>query len=308
MLENLNKKSVIAIAIVVILGILAIAGTVVFLKDKGTTDAVDGASENGSNSETVNENVQKDESNTTADKNVSLANNENNTDNQTNNNQSNTLTNDLIKEIEKQKPNIIVLTGDFIDSNKTNVEVAMNFIKKINAVAPIYYVSGNHEASVKSYTKIKEQLAENKVVILENKKEELKINESSINLIGIDDPRMAHESFISDSEIVKVELDNTKYNGDKYNILLSHRPELFDTYVEKKIDLILTGHAHGGQIRIPFIGGIIAPNQGFFPKYTSGVIEKNKTTMVVSRGIGNSIIPLRINNRPELVVITLYNK
>ena len=119
---------------------------------------------------------------------------------------------------------------------------------------------------------------------------------------------MAHESFISDSEIVKVELDNTKYIGDKYNILLSHRPELFDTYVEKKIDLILTGHAHGGQIRIPFIGGIVAPNQGFFPKYTSGVIEKNKTTMVVSRGIGNSIIPFRINNRPELVVITLYNK
>lgn len=114
---------------------------------------------------------------------------------------------------------------------------------------------------------------------------------------------MAHESFISDSEIVKVELDNTKYNGDKYNILLSHRPELFDTYVEKKIDLILTGHAHGGQIRIPFIGGIVAPNQGLFPKCTSGVIEKNKTTMV-----GNSIIPFRINNRPELVVITLYNK
>jgi len=224
------------------------------------------------------------------------------------NNQSNTLTNDLIKEIEKQKPNIIVLTGDFVDSSKTNVEVAINFIKKINTVAPIYYVSGNHEASISGYIKFKEQLLENKVIILENKTEVLKINESSINLMGIDDPRMAHESFISDSEIVKVELDNVKYNGDKYNILLSHRPELFDTYVEKEIDLILTGHAHGGQIRIPFIGGIVAPNQGFFPKYTSGIFEKNKTTMVVSRGIGNSIIPFRINNRPELVVITLYNK
>ena len=102
------------------------------------------------------------------------------------NNQSNTLTNDLIKEIEKQKPNIIVLTGDFIDSSKTNVEVAMNFIKKINTVAPIYYVSGNHEASVKSYTKIKEQLAENKVVILENKKEELKkaMEENLTALVG----------------------------------------------------------------------------------------------------------------------------
>lgn len=224
------------------------------------------------------------------------------------NNQSNALTNDLIKKIEKQKPNIIVLTGDLVDSNKTNVEVAINFIKKINTVAPIYYVSGNHEASISDYTKFKEQLLENKVIILENKTEVLKINESSINLMGIDDPRMAHESFISDSEIVKVELDNVKYNSDKYNILLSHRPELFDIYVEKEIDLILTGHAHGGQIRIPFIGGIVAPNQGFFPKYTNGVFKKNKTTMVVSRGIGNSIIPFRINNRPELVVITLYNK
>ena len=118
---------------------------------------------------------------------------------------------------------------------------------------------------------------------------------------------MAHESFISDSEIIKVELDNAKYNEDKYSILLTHRPELFNTYVEREIDLILVGHAHGGQIRIPFIGGIVAPNQGFFPKYTSGIFEENKTAMVVSRGIGNSIFPFRINNRPELVVITLHN-
>lgn len=223
------------------------------------------------------------------------------------NNQSDTLTNDLIKEIEKQKPNIIVLTGDLIDSRKTNVEVAINFIKKINNVAPIYYVSGNHEARIKSYRKIKEQLAESKVVVLENKTEVLKINESSINLIGIDDPKMAHKSFVSDSEIIKVELDNAKYNEDKYSILLTHRPELFNTYVGREIDLILVGHAHGGQIRIPFIGGIVAPNQGFFPKYTSGIFEENKTAMVVSRGIGNSIFPFRINNRPELVVITLHN-
>lgn len=224
------------------------------------------------------------------------------------NTKSKTLTNNLIEELKEQRPNIIVLTGDLIDSNKTNVEVVINFIKKINNIAPIYYVSGNHEANISNYTKIKEQLEENKVIILDNKTEVLKINESEINLIGIDDPRMANENFVSDSEIIKAELDNAKYNGIKYSILLSHRPELFDTYVQKELDLILVGHAHGGQIRIPFIGGIIAPNQGFFPKYTSEIFEENKTTMIISRGIGNSILPFRINNRPELVVITLNNK
>ena len=86
-----------------------------------------------------------------------------------------------------------------------------------------------------------------------------------------------------------------------------HQPDFLE-HGHQLLPLLHRGHAHGGQIRIPFMGGIVAPNQGFFPKYTSGIFEKNKTTMVVSRGIGNSIIPLRINNRPELVVITLYNK
>ena len=87
--------------------------------------------------------------------------------------------------------------------------------------------------------------------------------------------------------------------------MLSHRPELFDVYVKYNIDLVLTGHAHGGQIRIPFVGGLVAPNQGWFPEHDSGSFHDKKTTMIVSRGIGNSIIPFRVNNRPELVVIEL---
>ena len=221
------------------------------------------------------------------------------------NTKSKTLTNNLVKEIEMQKPNIIVVTGDFVDSSKTDIETAINFIRKINNIAPIYFISGNHEASISNYSKLKEKLEENKVIILDNKIEVLKINESTINLIGINDPLMVHENGVTHSEIVKIELDRAQYDENRYNILLSHRPELFDTYVEKKIDLILAGHAHGGQIRIPLIGGIIAPNQGFFPKYTNGIFEENKTTMVISRGIGNSILPFRINNKPELVVITL---
>lgn len=90
---------------------------------------------------------------------------------------------------------------------------------------------------------------------------------------------------------------------DYFSILLSHRPEHFERYVDLEVNLVLTGHAHGGQVRLPFLGGIVAPNQGFFPEYTAGAYQEQNTTMVVSRGLGNSIIPIRINNRPELVII-----
>ena len=92
---------------------------------------------------------------------------------------------------------------------------------------------------------------------------------------------------------------------NSYTILLSHRPELFETYVCCGVDLVLCGHAHGGQFRLPFIGGLVAPNQGLFPKYDSGLYTDGKTNMVVSRGLGNSIIPFRFNNRPEVVLVEL---
>ena len=90
--------------------------------------------------------------------------------------------------------------------------------------------------------------------------------------------------------------------SDSYTILLAHRPELFDVYVNSGIDLVFSGHAHGGQFCLPFIGGLVAPNQGFFPEYDAGLFNEDNTTMIVSRGVGNSIIPVRFNNRPEIVV------
>ena len=107
----------------------------------------------------------------------------------------------------------------------------------------------------------------------------------------------------TDEEIVATNLNGLTEDLKGYNILLSHRPELIDIYASFNINLVFSGHAHGGQIRIPFIGGIIAPNQGLFPKYTSGLYEVKNTKMVVSRGLGNSAFPIRINNRPEIVVV-----
>lgn len=93
-----------------------------------------------------------------------------------------------------------------------------------------------------------------------------------------------------------------------YSILLSHRPELFEVYAKNNIDLILSGHAHGGQFCLPLIGGLLAPNQGLFPKYDSGIYTQENTNMVVSRGIGNRLFPFRFNNCPEVILIELKSK
>ncbi len=97
----------------------------------------------------------------------------------------------------------------------------------------------------------------------------------------------------------------TLVRDDKFNLLLSHRPELAENYERAGVSLALTGHAHGGQVRLPFVGGLVAPNQGFFPKYDAGLYRLGETKMIVSRGLGNSIIPVRVNNRPEIVVVEL---
>ncbi len=224
------------------------------------------------------------------------------------NTKSQKLTNDLVKEIENQKPNIIVITGDLIDANKTDIDTSINFIKRINNIAPIYFVTGNHEVSLSNYDELKEKLISNKVTILDNKVELLKMGESEINLLGIDDESFNLPPYVVNQPSVNDILKTIAYDSNNFSILLSHRPEKFKSYTSTNIDLVLTGHAHGGQIRIPFIGGLVAPDQGFFPKYTSGKFAEDNTTMIVNRGIGNSILPFRINNRPEIIVITLNSK
>ncbi len=218
------------------------------------------------------------------------------------------LTNSIVNEIIEVKPDIIVLTGDIVDPETSHMEASFDFIDRIKDYAPIYYVNGNHEAGLDDYAETRKELIKYGVIVLDNDKRVIERNGSKINILGIADPYMAKNSKLKDKDIIKTELNSLTYNEDYFTILLSHRPEAFKIYAEYKMDLVFSGHAHGGQIRIPFIGGVYAPHQGLFPKYTSGTFKKNNTTMVVSRGIGGSKFPFRINNRPELIIVTLKSK
>ena len=214
----------------------------------------------------------------------------------------------IINKIKDSKVDIVVITGDLIDSRRTNTKVAMEFVKELIKSNVVYYVPGNHESRIQEYKEFKKEIEKIGVNVLDNKAEQIIKNGDKINLLGIKDPAFSYEYSLDEHLILKQEIESLAYDKSIYTILLSHRPEQFTTYVEQNIDLVLTGHAHGGQIRLPFIGGIIAPVQGFFPKYTEGIHKENNTTMVISRGIGNSIFPFRINNRPELLLIELKNK
>ena len=214
----------------------------------------------------------------------------------------------LIQLLSQTDPDVIVITGDLIDSRHTDIEIALDFARQAIKLAPVYYVSGNHEARVREYEDLKMGLAEAGVVILENQKVQISREGERITLVGIGDPSFQEDYLFGDSEsVARQAIDDLQNESDGYTILLSHRPELFDLYVDTGMDLVFSGHAHGGQFRLPFVGGLVAPNQGFFPKFDEGRFTEENTTMIVSRGVGNSIIPIRFNNRPEIVLVTLRN-
>ncbi len=214
----------------------------------------------------------------------------------------------LLEKLKRTSPDVILVTGDLIDSRRFNLNTALDFINGAIQIAPIYYVSGNHEARSNQYTVIKNALINASVNVLDNDLAKLTIGSSSIHLLGLMDPYFYATNQINEKDSTYTQLLEQWSHNEGFQILLSHRPELFELYAAYNIDMVFSGHAHGGQVRLPFLGGLIAPNQGVLPKYTSGRYDEENTSMYVSRGLGNSIIPLRIFNRPEIVVITLKSK
>ncbi len=211
----------------------------------------------------------------------------------------------ITKKIEEAHPDIIAITGDLVDSDRTDLETAIALVHKLMQIAPCYYITGNHEAWIgERFSVLEEMLVAENVRILHDEVILLEKGGQTVQLAGLDDPDFTERDTAVQQSVIKTKLNLMNLSGE-YCILLSHRPELFEVYVEEGIDLVMSGHAHGGQFRLPFTGGIIAPGQGLFPKYDAGKYTRANTTMIVSRGIGNSIIPVRFNNRPEIVLVEL---
>lgn len=215
----------------------------------------------------------------------------------------------LLRMISEGRPDIIVITGDLVDSNRTDISVALAFAAESAKIAPTYYVTGNHEALISQaeYETLKTGLQAAGITVLSDEAVRLQRDGEEIALIGLADPNFTVKSnlFGEVPAMVTTKLKNLIREENIYTILLTHRPELFDTYVSSHIDLVLSGHTHGGQFRFPFIGGLVAPDQGFFPKYDAGLFTRGNINMIISRGLGNSVVPLRFNNRPELILVEL---
>ena len=167
----------------------------------------------------------------------------------------------LIKEAE---PDMIAITGDLLDSRRTSVEKALNFVQQAVQIAPCYYVTGNHESREdEAYGQMEKAMIEAGVIVLRNEKLALEKDGAQITVAGIDDPRFV----LSTDRLEKMEsvIGNVLAGllkdvpEEQFTLLLSHRPELFELYCEQDVELVLSGHVHGGQFRIPGIGGIIGP-------------------------------------------------
>lgn len=206
----------------------------------------------------------------------------------------------LLDLLSRESPDIIVITGDLVDRRRPDINAAMEFIYAAVAIAPVYYVSGNHEERLENHNEIYDKLVSAGVHVLKNTKAEILRGEHSISIAGV---------FDSDSEtVISTRIEAAIGNPDDFTILLCHRPNYMDTFKRYSLDLVFCGHAHGGQFRIPFVGGLFAPDQGLFPQYTSGAYTEGETTMIVSRGLGNSVMPIRLFNRPDVVMATLSSE
>ena len=213
---------------------------------------------------------------------------------------------ELIDAIHAQKPDIILLGGDICDDKlpHRNTELVL---RAIADKYPCYYVTGNHEYWSREIEKILKIFQSYNVPVLEGSFDTLDVRGQKLNICGISDPDILKYTDKNYSITEQLKDAAVASENGNYTILLAHRPELIDSYLNYDFDLILAGHAHGGQWRLPgIINGLFAPNQGFFPRYAGGKYRFDDSYMIVSRGLAreSTRIP-RIFNRPELVVIDL---
>ncbi len=226
-------------------------------------------------------------------------------------------TSDLINKqvfdtLNSEKPDIIVFTGDLVDSDITDVDVALDFLAKLCEIAPVYYVTGNHESNVKNndnaeYERLCAGIEALGVKFLRG--EQIKVekpNGEYFNIYGVDDPYffVNYDQVFQKTESMCAEFT---LNPEDFNVLLAHHPEPLQVYSKFDFDVVFSGHAHGGQVTF-FGKAIVAPDQRMFPPYTNGLYERDGTSLIVSRGLGNSTIPFRFFSNPHIIITEIRTK
>lgn len=210
---------------------------------------------------------------------------------------------DLLDAVAAENPDLVLLGGDIVDDDPSlPVENAYTVVKALAEQYPTYYVTGNHEFWSGQVEEIKENMTACGAAVLAGAWEDVTINGQNLRICGVDDPAVGMLDW--KTQLTRV---GEAADGSRFTILVTHRPERVEEYIQYNFDLTVAGHAHGGQWRLPgLINGLLAPNQGLFPKYAGGLYDLNGQTMVVSRGLAreSTRIP-RIFNRPELVVLEL---
>ena len=210
----------------------------------------------------------------------------------------------LLEAVREAEPDYIFLTGDLLDQYRPVPEgYVEQLADALSAMAPTYYITGNHEWALGGVPALKELLSTHGVTVLSNAFLPLERNGDTIILAGIDDPNGYADQKTPEAVAAEV---YAAY-GDPFWVLLAHRNNrLEQQYSLLGADLVISGHAHGGIIRLPFLGGLISHDLELFPDYTAGLYEVNGSVLFVSRGLGSSGASFRLFNRPEVAVLTLH--
>ncbi len=210
--------------------------------------------------------------------------------------------------VAKQEPDIIVLTGDFLNMRTKETEGSQTeklrpILQSLVEIAPCYFVSGNHEWASGEMSELAALLSELDIKYMRNEFVLLEKGDDSIVLAGVEDPNGPADMMRPD-ELTQIIADNYP---DKYTLLLAHRNDWMTKYPKLPVDTILCGHAHGGIVRLPLVGGVLGTEMDFFPKYDAGIYNEGNYDMILSRGLGGYSIPPRFLNNPEIVTIILKN-
>ncbi|MEE1076578.1 MAG: metallophosphoesterase [Acutalibacteraceae bacterium] len=217
----------------------------------------------------------------------------------------------IVKKIQSEEPDIIAVVGDMIDEYAENSENTLNVMTELPDIAPTYYSMGNHDKLFSDYTSYITEVENSGVIVLDDKTDKITIGENEITLLGLSGYSFGEVENPAYTALLKELCEN-----NSLRLMLCHYPEFSqwfferDLYYESDFELMLSGHTHGGLVRIPYIGGVFAPNQGFFPEYTKGMYyvdkeNKNPYNMLVTSGLGQDKRFIRLNNFPEIAFITV---